>query len=129
MKNIKKIQLCKFWNIIPKNQVLLPSFLQNYDIDNTIKQNKLYLSSYINYDSKFIKIYLNFVMFDCLARDLSNGFFDDYDTPPSELWIDYKKDEYIIAFIPEEYEDIVELCVKETMSESIEWVQKQEILW
>lgn len=111
-----------FWSIIPKNQVFSPNFLQVYDIAKILANNKILLSSQIYPTSKFIKIHLNLVMFDCLARDFSNGFFDDNDIPPAELWLDYKQDDYIIAFIPIEYEKIVDFCIQDTMSESIEWI-------
>lgn len=122
MQNTNGNAFYNFWEIIPKNQVFLPNFLQIYDVENIVIKNKLFLSPHMNSNSKFIKVYLNFVMFDCLARDFSNGFFDDNDVHPAELWVDYKKEEYIIAFIPKEYENMVDLCIKDTMSESIEWL-------
>lgn len=110
-----------FWNIIPKNQVFLSDFLQNYDIQSILEKNRAILLSNICSECKLIKVHLNLVMFDCLANEFSDGFFDENDTPPAELWIDYKHNDYIIAVIPKEYETIVDLCIQDTMSESIEW--------
>lgn len=127
MKKIDKNDSFIFWEIIPKNQVFLPNFLYDYDIKSILERNHEILLQFICSESKFIKVHLKLVMFDCLAHEFSDGFFDENDTPPVELWVDYKHNEYVIAFIPKEFEEIVDICVQDTMSESIEWFQYEMI--
>lgn len=127
MKKIDKNDSFIFWEIIPKNQVFLANFLYDYDIKSILERNHGILLQFICSESKFIKVHLNLVMFDCLAHEFSDGFFDENDTPPVELWVDYKHNEYVIAFIPKEFEEIVDICVQDTMSESIEWFQYEMI--
>ena len=61
-------------------------------------------------------------MYDCLAYEETNGFFDECDCPPPEFWIAYIDDK-LFAYIPKEHLDIANLGVEISMSGSLQWVQ------
>ena len=115
------MQKYNFWKKVKPNSILFRKDRIYIDklIKDTIEGNRID-SVFNDLSYREIKVYLNRVMFDGLASVYSNGFFDDDDIPPPELWKDFK-DSCLIAIIPNEFDLVVDECIRESMSESIEW--------
>lgn len=73
-------------------------------------------------DGKILEFDISCSMYDCLAFNETNGFFDECDCPPPEFWIAYI-DNKILSYIPEKYLDIANLGVEVSMSGSLQWLQ------
>jgi len=73
-------------------------------------------------DGKILEFDISCSMYDCLAFNETNGFFDECDCPPPEFWIAYI-DNKILSYIPEKYLDIANLGVEISMSGSLQWLQ------
>ncbi len=71
---------------------------------------------------KILEFDISCSMYDCLAYEETNGFFDECDCPPPEFWIAYIDDK-LFSYIPKEYLDITNLGVEISMSGSLQWVQ------
>lgn len=60
-------------------------------------------------------------MYDGISEEISHGFFDSDDVPPPEFWVGLYTNR-LISFIPEEYFDVVDEVIENSMSGCLEWL-------
>ena len=70
---------------------------------------------------KLLAFYPYLTMYDGVAEQVSNDFFDSGDVTPPEFWLGLKN-EVLLAFIPDEFIEQANQGVKNSMSGCLEWL-------
>lgn len=122
-RNNPNLKIEKLWGMCNKNFSDLTN--KNYveviqSVFAKYKVNEQEIS--FDTDGKILEFDISCSMYDCLAFNETNGFFDECDCPPPEFWIAYI-DNKILSYIPEKYLDIANLGVEISMSGSLQWLQ------
>lgn len=119
-KNI--ISVDKYWLMCERNFISSKNDDYTtviYDVIETFKTND---GLNFNNSGKFIMFDIYLSMFDCLANDETNGFFDESDCPPPEFWIGFLNNK-IISYIPEHFVSLADKGVEISMSGSLIWLE------
>lgn len=121
--SLQSVDNGELWQIFPRNVNLWKIQNPFFKIEPIIIANRPLLDFSQNQGLKMIAIDIHATMLDGLANKNSNGFFDDNDLPPPELWVDYSiQKDWLIAVVPPIFEPMVENIIENwTMSESITW--------
>ena len=122
-KNSPTIKIEKLWSMCNKNfsdvaNKNYPEVIQSVFSKYKVKEQTRSLES----TGRILEFDISCSMYDCLAYEETNGFFDECDCPPPEFWIAYIDDK-LFAYIPKEHLDIANLGVEISMSGSLQWVQ------
>lgn len=125
-----KIVMCNLVGIDFTSEMLWKMCNQNFiEEENYSELIRSVFSQYkingknIIFDSrgKILEFDISSSMYDCLAYEETNGFYDECDCPPPEFWIAYI-DGKILSYIPEKYLELANLGVEISMSESLRWL-------
>ncbi len=73
-----------------------------------------------NFEGKLISFSPSATMYDGVAEELSDGFFDSDDVPPPEFWVQREGDK-LISYIPKTFIQIANLGLENCMSCALEW--------
>ena len=122
-KNSPTIKIEKLWSMCNKNfsdvaNKNYPEVIQSVFSKYKVKEQTRSLES----TGRILEFDISCSMYDCLAYEETNGFFDECDCPPPEFWIAYIDDK-LFAYIPKEHLDIANLGVDISMSGSLQWIQ------
>ena len=122
-KNSPTLKIEKLWGMCSRNfsdvanknyAKVIQSVFSKYKVKEQVRS--------FESTGRILEFDISCSMYDCLAYEETNGFFDECDCPPPEFWIAYIDDK-IFAYIPKEYLDIVNLGVEISMSGSLQWVK------
>ena len=121
-KNSPTIKIEKLWSMCNRNfsdvtNKNYPEIIQSVFSKYKVKEQTCSLDS----TGRILEFDISCSMYDCLAYEETNGFFDECDCPPPEFWIAYIDDK-LFAYIPKKYLDIANLGVEISMSGSLQWI-------
>lgn len=125
-RNNLDLEIEKLWGMCNKNfsDLTNKNYVEVVEVIESVfakyKVNEQEIS--FNTNGKILEFDISCSMYDCLAFNETNGFFDECDCPPPEFWIAYI-DNKILSYIPEKYLDIANLGVEISMSGSLQWLQ------
>ena len=80
-----------------------------------------FIQTPLSISGRLLAFYPYLTMYDGVAEQVSNGFFDSDDVPPPEFWLSLK-DEVLLAFIPDEFIKQANQGVENSMSGCLEWL-------
>jgi hypothetical protein len=69
----------------------------------------------------------DYSMWDCLSRDESNGFFDEFDVPAWDTWIDFRhteKTDALLCWVPQSLVPIVNQGIRVNCPACISWLER-----
>lgn len=122
--------MCNFTDIDFSLEMLWEMCSQNFIEDENYSEiiSSVFSKYKINeknkkFDSKgkILEFDVSSSMYDCLAYEETQGFYDECDCPPPEFWIAYI-DGKILSYIPEKYIELANLGVEISMSDSLRWL-------
>lgn len=121
--SLNSVENGEFWQRFPKNIDLWRQSEPFLLIQPILNNNRALLNFAIEQNLKMISVQLSATMLDGLASEYSQGFFDENDVPPPELWVDYLPEKAcLIAVIPPVFEPMVSDVIENyNMSDCIEW--------
>ncbi|MCH8839445.1 MAG: hypothetical protein IH831_01965 [Planctomycetes bacterium] len=68
--------------------------------------------------------------YTCTPKERTDGFFDELDLPPWDLWIAISNDadnDVLLSWIPQELVDLVDKGVRSSAEENIFWVEDENM--
>lgn|GEM_PF-750607 len=122
--------LASFWQLSEKDFVSdhfrQPDFDEVFTrkLDEVIRHRRSILKekTHSPISGRLLRLAISATMFDCLAEEFTQGFYDSGDCPPPEFWVGWDANsEELICFIPDKYVAIADIAVLATMSESLTW--------
>lgn len=90
---------------------------------NERKKFRMSLESGINLSGRFLSFDPNCTMYDGLAGQFSDGFFDSDDCPPPEFWLG-ENSAKLVCFIPFKYLTRAQSGIECCLSGSLEWMSQ-----
>lgn len=118
--NYEIIEDKMLWKMCHQNFIENESYLEI--ICSIFAKYKLHKKDYnFDYKGKILEFDISSSMYDCLAYEETNGFYDECDCPPPEFWIAYI-DGKILSYIPESFIETADLGVEISMSDSLRWL-------
>lgn len=125
-RNNLDLEIEKLWGMCNKNfsDLTNKNYVEVVEVIESVFAKYKVNEQKISFDTngKILEFDISCSMYDCLAFNETNGFFDECDCPPPEFWIAYI-DNKILSYIPEKYLDIANLGVEISMSGSLQWLQ------
>jgi len=99
-------------------------------IENREKITQGYLGN-VNADGRILCHNFRETTYTCTPKEKTDGFFDELDLPPWDLWIAFTNDavdNVLYSWVPQELFDLVDRGVQASAEENIFWVEDENMI-